>query len=110
MMKDGYFRILVIFGLAVVVCGAAGAGAVPLLGAYIPVVTTTTTAASVCTAPCECMAQSSATAKWGANGYTQCSKTICSRGPVNGVITPYYCFRPLVTGPVRVHVAGRCTE
>ena len=35
--------------------------------------------------------------KWGANGFTQCSQTICSRGPVNGVITPYYCFKPLVT-------------
>ena len=86
-----------ILGLVAVVCGAAGAVAVPLLGAYIPAVTTTTTAAPVCTAPCECMAQSGAAAKWGENGYTQCSKTVCGRAVMNNVVVPFYCFKPVAT-------------
>jgi len=96
MMGNRYFGILVVLGLLAVVCSPAGAAAALQTVNYAQLVTTTT-AAQVCAAPCECMAQSGAIAKWGANGYTQCSKTICSRGPVNGVITPYYCFRPLVT-------------
>lgn len=95
MKCDWYFGILAILGLLVILCSPAGA-AEPLLGASIPLVTTTT-AAPVCIAPCECMAQAGAITKWGANGFTQCSQTICGRGAVNGVITPYYCFKPLTT-------------
>jgi hypothetical protein len=96
MVRNRYFRVLVILGFLAVVCNPAGAAAALQTVNYAQLVTTTT-AAPVCAAPCECMAQASATATWGANGYTQCSKTVCSRGPVNGVITPYYCFKPLVT-------------
>jgi len=96
MAGDWHLGILVFLGFLVVVCSPVGAEAALQTVNYAQLVTTTA-AAPVCAAPCECMAQSGAAAKWGANGYTQCSKTICSRGPVNGVITPYYCFRPLVT-------------
>lgn len=96
MIEKRYPGIVLILGLMVVVCSPAGAATAQLSTEYAQLVTTTT-AAPACTAPCECMAQSGAVSKWGANGFTQCSQTICSRGPVNGVITPYYCFRPLVT-------------
>jgi hypothetical protein len=86
------------------ICGAASAASIvanPVVAATINpsdlVLVTTTTAAPACKAPCECMAQAGAVEKWGANGYTQCSQTICGRGAVNGVITPYYCFSPLAT-------------
>ena len=95
-MQDRYIGILIVLGLFVVACSPAGAAAAVQTLNYARLVTTTT-AAPVCTAPCECMAQTSATAKWGANGYSQCSQTICGRGSVNGVITPYYCFKPLIT-------------
>ena len=69
---------------------------------------TTTTPAATCQAPCECMAQGSAEAKWGANGYTQCSQTPCGRAATATAVIPYYCFRPVVTTPTPVTCKEPC--
>ena len=75
----------------------------PTLAAVIPYycfkpkTTTTTTAVPVCQAPCECLAKSAADAKWGQNGYTQCSQTKCGQAPTLAAVIPYYCYKPLTT-------------
>jgi hypothetical protein len=99
MMLDRYFRILVILGFFTVICGTAGAAFAPLLGAYMPAATTTTTAPApaVCQAPCECMSEGSAQARWGANAYVQCSRTTCGHAPTPTALINYYCFGPAVT-------------
>lgn len=96
-MVDRYFRILGILGLIAVVCGAAGAVAVPLLGAVIPATTTPATAVPVCQAPCECMSEGSAQARWGVNAYVQCSRTACGHAQTTTALINYYCFGPAVT-------------
>ena len=90
-----YIGILVVLLALAAVCSAATVGTVPLV--RIVNVTTTATTQSICTAPCECMAAGSAEAKWGANGYTQCSQTPCGRAPTATAVIPYYCFRPVTT-------------
>ena len=76
---------------------------------FKPLVTTTTAAAPVCQAPCECLSEGAAQQKWGANGYTQCSRTPCGRAPTATAVIPYYCYKPVTTTttPVnRVSVTG----
>jgi hypothetical protein len=46
-----------------------------------------------CEAPCECLTESGATTKWGTNGYTQCTKTLCGQDETGGGTVPRYCFR-----------------
>lgn len=46
-----------------------------------------------CQAPCECLSESGATAKWGSNGYSQCSKTLCGQDATTGGTVPRYCYR-----------------
>jgi hypothetical protein len=74
------------------------------------IVTTTTTPAATCQAPCECMAQASAEAKWGANGYIQCSQTPCGRAPITTAVIPYYCFQPVTTQVVTCKEPCQCTD
>jgi hypothetical protein len=50
-------------------------------------------AVTTCQAPCECLAESGAIAKWGTNGYTQCTKTTCGQESVSGGTVARYCFR-----------------
>ena len=75
---------------------------------------TTTTPAAACQAPCECMAQSSAEAKWGVNGYTQCSQIPCWRVTTAAAVIPFYCFRPVTTpttpAPVACQAPCQCME
>ena len=92
------------------VAGAAGNAVNPAINPVLTVnpgelVLATTTAAPVCRAPCECMAQASAQDKWGANGYTQCSQTPCGRAATVAAVIPYYCFRPVTTTTVTNAVA-----
>jgi hypothetical protein len=46
-----------------------------------------------CQAPCECLTESGAMAKWGSDGYTQCTKTLCGQETTSGGTVPRYCFR-----------------
>jgi len=96
MTGDRFVGILVILGLMVVVCCPANAAAAVQTLDYVQLVTKTT-AVPVCSAPCECMAQASAMAKWGANGYSQCSQTKCGQAPTLAAVIPYYCYNPLTS-------------
>jgi hypothetical protein len=53
----------------------------------------TSASLTTCQAPCECMAESTALARWGSNGYTQCTKTLCGQDATSGGTVPHYCFR-----------------
>jgi len=88
--------------VCIMVCGAASAASTALNPAVevnpaVLAVATTTTAAPLCPAPCECMAQSAAADKWGANGYQQCSQTPCSRAVLGNSVVPYYCYHQSAT-------------
>jgi hypothetical protein len=54
-----------------------------------------------CQAPCECMGEGSAQAKWGTNGYIRCSQTSCGQAPTIAAVIPYYCFRKNDVIPVQ---------
>jgi hypothetical protein len=54
---------------------------------------TTSQSLTSCQAPCECMGEGAAQARWGANGYTQCSKTMCGQDATTGGTFARYCFR-----------------
>ncbi len=115
MMWDQYIRILAILGMITVICSTAGAAsaAVQTVAVTYPKLVTITTAVPVCTDPCECMAEGSAAAKWGPNGYTQCSKTPCGRAATATAVIPYYCFRPLETttlSPAPCQAPCQCME
>jgi hypothetical protein len=95
-----------IFLALLLVCGAASAAGIAANPAMNPAITvnpgnyvlvTTTTAAPVCQAPCECLSAGAAQEKWGANGYTQCSQTPCGRAATATAVIPYYCFKPVTT-------------
>ena len=58
---------------------------------------TSSTSYASCQAPCECMAESTAQLRWGTNGYTQCSKTLCGQDETSGGAVPNYCFRQWVS-------------
>lgn len=53
----------------------------------------TSSAVTTCEAPCECLSEGSAIAKWGTNGYVQCTKTTCGQESVSGGTVARYCFR-----------------
>ena len=46
-----------------------------------------------CQAPCECLSDAGAQLRWGANGYTQCSKTTCGQETTNSGTVARYCYR-----------------
>ncbi len=48
---------------------------------------------TTCQLPCECMAESRAVARWGTNGYSQCTKTLCGYDATTGTTVPLYCYR-----------------
>src|SRR5512139_4067515 len=82
-------RILVVLGMIAVMIGTAGAA----LGIIAETQETPDgSAPPVCTAPCECMAESAAAMRWGADGYERCSKTICGQSATANV--QFYCFHP----------------
>jgi hypothetical protein len=102
--------------LLVLVC-TGGAGAINLNpqitinpnNIVIPVTTLTTTQPQTvtCQAPCECMLQSGAVAKWGADGYTQCSELPCGQqqavaAGIAAVPVNKYCYK---AKPVKVVTA-----
>lgn len=79
------------------ICGQSANGNIPYYCLHqIGGSTASTVAASstvTCQAPCECLSDSSAAARWGTNGYTQCSKSLCGRDQTSGGMVPLYCFR-----------------
>lgn len=87
MMVNRYIRILVMVGMVAVMCGTAGAAGV---GIIAETHVTSGADAPVCTAPCECMAESAAIAQWGVNGYEMCSKTVC--GQSADAMVQYHCI------------------
>jgi hypothetical protein len=58
----------------------------PIGGSSSPAVTT-------CQAPCECLSDAGARIRWGANGYTQCSKTTCGQETTISGTVARYCYR-----------------
>lgn len=86
MTRNQYFRIVLILGMVAVTCGTASAA----MGIVAETQKTSAGEYQVCTAPCECISESTAAIRWGAQGYERCSKSICgqdARGDVQ-----YYCI------------------
>jgi hypothetical protein len=54
---------------------------------------TSSPAVTTCQAPCECLSDAGAQFRWGANGYTQCSKTTCGQETTNSGTVARYCYR-----------------
>lgn len=89
-MGNRSIRIVLILGMVAVMCGTVNAVAV---GVVANTQAMSVGAYPVCTAPCECIAESTAAIRWGAAGYERCDKTICgqdARGDVQ-----YYCFHKI---------------
>ena len=105
--KTGFFLLIALLLL----CSGAGAAGLAVNPAatrlpveYAPLLTTT--AVPACTAPCECLSQSAAQDKWGANGYTSCSRTPCGRAATAAAVIPYYCFKPLERIPTATSITS----
>lgn len=86
MMGNRYVRIVFVLGMVAVICGMVSAA----VGVGVEPHETSGVEAPVCTAPCECMAESMAAAQWGVDGYDRCSKTVC--GQSADAMVQYYCF------------------
>lgn len=54
---------------------------------------TVSSSLTTCQAPCECLSEAAADAKWGSGGYAQCSKNLCGQDAATGGTVPEYCFR-----------------
>lgn len=110
MMWDRYIRVLVILGMVAAMCGTVSAAAA------IVAETQKTSVGDypVCTAPCECISESTAAMRWGAAGYEKCSKSIC--GQDAGGNMQYYCIHkigstvPVSTAVTTARVATATTE
>ena len=87
MMRNRYIRIIVILGIVAVMYGPVSAAGVGIIAETHE---TSGVNAPVCTAPCQCMAENTAIAQWGVNGYEMCSKTICGQSADAGV--QYHCI------------------
>jgi hypothetical protein len=85
-MIQSNVRILFILGMAAVMCGTVSAG----MGIIAETQETSAGAYPVCTAPCECISESVAAARWGSEGYDRCSKTVCGQSASGSV--QYYCL------------------
>lgn len=96
MMGNRYIRIVVVLWMVAAMCGTVSAATA--------VVAETREAAvgeyPVCTAPCECIAKSTAAMRWGAEGYEMCNKNIC--GQTSDGMVQYYCIHQVVS----IHQAG----
>lgn len=86
MVWNRYVRIVVILGMVVVMCGTATAA----VGIGVQTQATSFGEYPVCTAPCECISESTAAIRWGAEGYEKCSKSICGQDAGGNV--QYYCI------------------
>ena len=86
-MIQKYFRILLILGIAAVMCGTVSAEG---MGIVAETHETSGVNAPVCSAPCECMSLTIAMQRWGADGYDYCSKTVCGQSANADV--QYYCL------------------
>lgn len=86
MLGNRYVRIVVILGMVAIMCGTVGADMGIVAGTRV----TSGVEAPACTAPCECMSESTAVMQWGADGYEMCSKTIC--GQSADAMVQYYCI------------------
>jgi hypothetical protein len=82
-----YVRIIVILGMVAVMCGTVNAAG---MGIVAETHETSGVEAPVCTAPCECISESIAIARWGVNGYEMCSKTVC--GQSADAMVQYHCI------------------
>ena len=87
MRGNQYIRIVMILGMAALICGAVHAAGV---GIIAETQTTSAGGAVVCTAPCECISESEAAMRWGADGYDRCNKNVC--GQSANAMVQYYCF------------------
>jgi hypothetical protein len=90
-MIGKYARILLILGMTVVMCGTVSAA----MGIIAETHETSGVDAPVCTAPCQCMAETAAIAQWGVNGYEMCSKTICGQSADASV--QYHCIHQVAS-------------
>jgi hypothetical protein len=84
-MIQKYARILLILGMAAVMCSTVSAvsiGAEPHVTSGVD--------APVCSAPCECLSLTQAMQRWGTDGYDYCSKTVCGQSANADV--QYYCL------------------
>jgi hypothetical protein len=70
--------------LGVIACSAAA------MSVIAETQTTSGSVYPVCTAPCECISESEAAARWGAEGYEMCSKSIC--GQTDDAMIQFYCI------------------
>jgi len=86
-MIQKFFRVLLILGMIAAMCGAVSAEG---MGIVAETHETSGMDAPVCTAPCQCMAETAAIAQWGVNGYEMCSKTIC--GQSADAMVQYHCI------------------
>lgn len=86
MMLNRYVRIVVVLGMIAVMSGMVSAE----MGIIAETHVTSGVEAPVCTAPCECISESAAIARWGVNGYEMCSKTICGQSADASV--QYHCI------------------
>lgn len=104
-MVQKYGKILLVLMMLAAMCGTVSAEG---MGIIAETHVTSGMDAPVCTAPCQCMAETNAIAQWGVNGYEMCSKTICGQSADANV--QYHCIRqtastaaPAVTSaPVQV--------
>jgi hypothetical protein len=85
-MIQKYVKILLILGMIAVMSGMVSAE----MGIIAETHVTSGVEAPVCTAPCECISESTAIARWGVNGYEMCSKTICGQSADASV--QYHCI------------------
>lgn len=108
MAGNRYVGIILILGMVAIVCGTVSAAGV---GVIAETHVTSGADAPVCTAPCSCMAESTAIAQWGVNGYEMCSKTVC--GQSADAMVQYHCIHQVgstasvvTTAPVQVPVSS----
>jgi len=87
-----FVRILIILGMITVICGTVSAEG---MGIIAETHETSGVDAPVCTAPCQCMAETAAIAQWGVNGYEMCSKTICGQSADANV--QYHCIHQVAS-------------
>jgi len=90
MKRNQYVRIVFIIGMVAVICGIAGAATSigaenehPSAGGQY----------YTCSAPCECISENEAAARWGAEGYDRCNKNVCGQS-ANAMIQ-YYCLHQI---------------
>jgi hypothetical protein len=88
--------------LLIAICCSANAALTGLqpkvtINPGVAVLTTTTApATATCQAPCECLLETQAAAKWRPAGYTRCSQAPCAH-TLGADIADSYCFRSLGT-------------